>query len=350
MRLLFVNWAYDNHGSAQDLFHYTRVARSMGHEVTLYGQPDGTAFNYSLDVASADAVIFIFEFTTRLTHGEAMGFCRMIGGIPRRKRIVIDCDGKYNDAISVGGDVNHPDAAASRRWCEICDSLSDTILQPTHRPARKNVRPFFFHAYDPSWEIPLDAEEKRDFGMVYVGNNWFRWRALRRVLDAVTPVREKIGRMGIVGSGWDAVPEVTDPAVPEDAYHTEPQYLRSLGVETIPPVKFDQVIPWMGRGVFSPVVYRPLFDHLRLVTCRTFETPAANTIPLFCQEPDFVEEIYGPVASEMVLPRENPHEKVLDLFARRAHYAEAAKELRHELARRYSYRQRLKELVEMVQG
>ena len=49
----------------------------------------------------------------------------------------------------------------------------------------------------------------------------------------------------------------------------------------------------MGRGVFSPVMLRPLFDHLRLVTCRTFETPAANTIPLFCQEPSFVAEVYG---------------------------------------------------------
>ena len=51
----------------------------------------------------------------------------------------------------------------------------------------------------------------------------------------------------------------------------------------------------MGEGV-QPGLYRPLFDHLRLVTCRTFETPAANTIPLFAQDAAFVEEIYGPEA------------------------------------------------------
>ena len=52
-----------------------RVARQLGHEVTLYGKPDpASAFNYSLEVGRADAVVFIFEFTTRLTHGEKMGF------------------------------------------------------------------------------------------------------------------------------------------------------------------------------------------------------------------------------------------------------------------------------------
>jgi hypothetical protein len=350
MRLLFVNWAYDNHGSAVDLYQYTQIARTLGHEVTLYGVPNlASAFNYSLDVASVDAIVFIFEFTTRLEHGEAMGFCRMLGNIPRSRRVVIDCDGKYNDAISVGGDVNHPDAESSRRWVEICDSLSDTVLQPTHRPLRSNVRPFFFHAYDPAWEMPLDCDDK-EFGMVYVGNNWFRWRALQRVLSAIAPMREKVGRIGLVGSGWDAKPAGVDTRVPEDAYYTDPELLRSQGAELFPPVRFDQVVSWMGRGVFSPVIYRPLFDHLRLVTCRTFETPAANTIPLFCQEGNFVREVYGDAASELVLPSVNPLEKVLDLLARRRHYLEVANEIRRQLARRYSYADRLRELIAILGG
>jgi hypothetical protein len=106
----------------------------------------------------------------------------------------------------------------------------------------------------------------------------------------------------------------------------------------------------MGRGVFSPVMYRPLFDHLRLVTCRTFETPAANTIPLFCQEEDFVREVYGDAASELVLPSTNPLEKVLDMLARRRHYLEVAHEIRRQLARRYSYADRLRELIAILGG
>jgi hypothetical protein len=350
MRLLFVNWAYDNHGSAQDLYRYSRVAQAMGHEVTLYGLPDpASLFNYSLEVGSADAVIFIHESTTRLMHGEAMGLCRMIGNVPRHRRIVIDCDGNYNDAISVAGDANHIDAEASRHWVEICDSLSDTILQPTHHPLRPNVKPFFFHAYDPSWEVPLDLSNK-DFGMVYVGNNWFRWPSLHRVLEAVEPIRQSVGPIGVVGSHWLSKPAVVDANVPDDAYRTDSQCLHRLDVQVVPPVRFDQVIGWMGRGVFSPVIYRPLFDHLRLVTCRTFETPAANTIPLFCQEEDFVRETYGEAGLEMVLPRQNPHEKVLDVLERRGHYLAAARELRRHLARHYSYADRLRELIEMVGG
>jgi hypothetical protein len=79
---------------------------------------------------------------------------------PRERRIVIDCDGNYNDAISVGGDYNHQDASASRVWTDICESLADKIYQPTLHPLRSNVRPFFFHAYDPAWEKPLDFSAK----------------------------------------------------------------------------------------------------------------------------------------------------------------------------------------------
>jgi len=35
----------------------------------------------------------------------------------------------------------------------------------------------------------------------------------------------------------------------------------------------------MSKGVFMPVIYRPLFDHLQMVTCRTFETPRREHHP-----------------------------------------------------------------------
>jgi hypothetical protein len=348
MRLIFVHHVLEDRGSAQDMFYYARVAQAMGHEVRLFGPPNpASAFNYSQDVDSADAVIFIFEWTTDLQFGGLLNWARLLRRFPRRRRVVIDCDGKYNDAISVAGDVNHPDAASSRRWVEICDSLSDTILQPTHRPLRPNVRPFFFHAFDPSWEVPLNLNGK-DFGMVYVGNNWFRWRGLERVLKTLEKVRPEIGRIALVGNGWDKPAPWANPTLPEDAYKTDPAFLNRLGVETVPPVRFDQVIDWMGRGIFSPVIYRPLFDHLRLVTCRTFETPAANTIPLFCQDEAYVREIYGEVGVDLVLPQDRPEEKILDLLHRPGHYLNAVRELRNQLVRRYAYADRVKELVEIA--
>jgi hypothetical protein len=316
--------------------------------VVLFGKPGkASAFNYTTDVSSADAAIFIFEFTTELQYGDLLDWNRLLARIPRKRRLVIDCDGKYNDAIHVTGDINHAEAVLSREWLEICDSISDTILQPTHHPLRPNVRPFFFHGYDLSWEIPLNFSDK-EFGMVYVGNNWFRWRGLERVLRTIEPVRKCVGRMAIVGNGWDRPAPWAKTVLPEDAYRNDPALLRRLGIEVVPPIRFDEVIGWMSRGLFSPVIYRPLFDHLNLVTCRTFETPAANTIPLFCQKPDFISDVYGPVGLELMLPEQRSEDKIADLFERRQHYLEVVLELRHVLAQRYSYAARVKELVELV--
>ena len=348
MRLMFIHHVLEDRGSAQDMFHYVRVAKTLGHEVVLFGAPGRpSAFNYTTDVSSVDAAIFIFEFTTELQYGDLLAWTRLLSRIPRSRRVVIDCDGKYNDTIHVTGDINHADAERSREWLEICDSISDIILQPTYHPLRPNVRPFFFHGYDRSWEVPLDFDRK-EFGMVYVGNNWFRWRGIERVLRTVEPVIQRVGRMALVGNGWDSPAPWAKPVLPEDAYLYDPDYLRRLGVEVIPPVRFDEVIGWMSRGLFSPVIYRPLFDHLNLVTCRTFETPAANTIPLFCQKGDFVADVYGPAGLELVLPEYRPEDKITDLFERRQHYLQVVRELRHVLAQRYSYAARIKELLEVL--
>jgi hypothetical protein len=350
MRLLFVHHVIEDRGSAQDMFNYARVAKELGHEVVLYGAPVANgAFSYARHVASADAVIFIFEWTTRLQFGDNWDLVRLVGQVPRRRRVVIDCDGKYNDALSVTGDINHPDSKSSREWIAVCDSLSDKIYQPTLHPLRLNVGSFFFHAYNPAWEEPLDFRGK-EYGMVYVGNNWFRWRNLAQVLTALEPIRPQVGRIGLVGNGWASPPPWANSTVIEDAYFRDPELLDKLGVEVFPPVPFDQVIDWMGRGVFSPVIYRPLFDQLRLVTCRSFETVAANTIPLFAQDPAYVEEIYGRAALELVMPRERPHEKILDILERPRYYAEIVQGIRRRLGEQHSYAARLRELLEIVKS
>jgi len=350
MRLLFIHHVLDDRGSAQDMVQYANVARTLGHEVVLFGEPGRPSpFPYTTDVAAVDAAVFIFEFTTELQYGDLLAWARILSRIPRSRRVVIDCDGKYNDAIHVVGDINHASRAMSREWTEICESISDTILQPTHRPLRPNVKPFFFHGYDRSWETALELDGK-PFGMVYVGNNWFRWRSLRRVLGSIEPVRDRVGPMAIVGNGWDRPAPWAKPVLPEDAYYRDPEYLRDLGVETMPPIRFDQVIGWMSRGIFNPVIYRPLFDHLRLVTCRTFETPAANTVPLLCQDPGFVEDVFGPAGLELVLPSSCPQAKIVDVFERRQHYVEVVREIREVLNERYSYAARVRELVDIVGG
>src|SRR5262249_11920955 len=152
-----------------------------------------------------------------------------------------------------------------------------------------------------------------EYGMVYVGHSKFRWQPMYRVLRAIEPIRERFGRISLVGHGWDAIPSWATWMKIEDYFYTDQDYLRKMGVEFVPPGPFEQVIGWVSRGIFSPVFYRPLFSHLRLVTCRTFETPAANTIPLFGLDVAYVTEIYGERATELVLPEDGAEEKVADI-------------------------------------
>jgi hypothetical protein len=350
MKLMFVYWAFEDQGSGLVIQGYTEAARELGHEVAVYGRPYAKIpLNFSRDLESADAVIFIFEWTTRLWYGDHLDLLRLVARVPRGRRVIVDGDANYNDVVQVDGDYNHADAAASREWTAICDSLSDKICQPTYHPRRANVRPFLFYAYNPAWERPLRTGGK-DFAMLYVGHSKFRWPPLLRVLQAVAPVRKRLSRIGLVGHGWNALPPWAERFQLQEAYYSNPSHLRELGVEVLPAVPFEQVIPSMSKATFNPVLSRRLFSHLGVVTPRLFETLAADTIPLFTLEAAQVEEIYGQEALELVLPEERPEEKVLDILGRPEHYADIVRGVRRHLAQKHSHAVRLNELIDIIKS
>ena len=352
MRLMFVYFIAEDAGSAQDVHNYIRAAEELGHEVVLYGRPGMLqSFKFSLDIESADAVFFIFEWTTQLRFGDQLDWGRLASKMPRNKRFVIDCDGAYNEMIHVDGDLNHRDAASSRKWVDICESLADGIFQPTLHPVHRNVRPFLFHAYDPGWERPLNFDRK-EYGMTYVGHAKFRYFPMLRVLRAIEPIRRRFGRIAVVGHGWDSVPSWASWMEIEDYFYTDQVYLKRMGVEYVRPIRFAEVIDWMSKGILSPVIYRPLFSYLRFVTCRTFETPAANTIPLFGLDDGYVREIYGDRATELVLPKDVTAAqcKVADIVDRPEHYAEIVTGIREHLAVKHSFKARLLEMLEIANG
>lgn len=350
MRLMFVCWPFEDQGSGLVIQGYAQAARALGHEVAVYGRMNPKIpLNYSLDIDSAGAVIFVFEWTTDLWQGDHLDLVRLVSKVPRKRRVILDGDGNYNDVISVLGDYNHREETARRRWIEVCDSLSDKICQPTFHPLRKNVRTFLFYAYNPAWEMPLDFSAK-EYGMIYLGNSKFRWLPMHRVLQAIEPIREQVGRIGLVGAGWDALPPWAVPMKMEDAYYTDPIYLRRLHVEVKAAIPFEHVIGWMSKAIFNPVISRPTFDYMRLVTPRFFETPAANTIPLFGVDNEHVEEIYGAGGLELALPDDDSQKKVLDLVRRPEYYARVVRSIRQHLAEKHSHAARLRELIDIVQS
>ncbi len=348
MKLVFVYWGYENAGSMLDLRGYMRAAREMGHQVTVYGPPNSyKALDYSQDLSGADAVIFIFEWTTGLQFGDRLDWTRLMQAVPRDRRIVIDCDGAYNDPIEFRGDYNHRTEESSRQWVAVCDSITDKIFQPTLRPKRKNVRPFFFHIYDPTWESPLDFSAK-EFGMIYVGHTKFRWHGMSQVLKAIEPVREKVGRVALVGEGWNLPTEWTEWHEVKANYYVDREYLKKMNYEALPSVPFPQVTATMNKAVFNPVVYRPLFEYLGMVTCRTFETPAAGTIPLFLLDEDYVTEIYSKKAAELLLGSD-PSGRIADVVTRPEHYAGIVQDIRKDFGKRHTPEARLRELIGFIE-
>jgi hypothetical protein len=355
MRILFVYWAFEDQGSGLVLAGYAEAARALGHEAAVYGcwrlgeaNPQ-IPLNYSLDVASADAVVFLFEWTTALKPGDQLDLVRLVGKVPRRRRVIIDGDGKYNDVIRSGEEENHEDEASCRHWVDVCDSLADKICQPTLQPLRPNVLPFLFYAYNPAWAVPPDFRAK-EFSLLYVGHSKYRWGPMGRVLGAVEPVRDRLGRIGLVGHGWGSPPWWADRLKLERAYFTDPGRLERLGVEVLAPVRFSEVIGWMSKATVNAVLLRPLFAQLRFVTPRLFETAAANTIPLFVLEPAHARAIYGEAAMDLVLPEDGAAEKVLDLVRRPERYVGAVREIRQHLAEKHSHAARLRRLIEIIES
>jgi hypothetical protein len=355
MKLMFVYWAMEDQGSGLVIQGYTEAARALGHEVSVYGRwiPGKVnpviPLNYSLDIESADAVVFVFEWTTQLKPGDQLDLARIVSTVPRNRRVILDGDGKYNAVIRVADDYNHTDVTASKGWIEACDSVSDKICQPTLHPLRPNVIPFLFYAYNPSWERPLETG-REEFDMIYVGHSKFRWCPMMRVLKGVEPIRQQLGRIGLVGYGWDSPPHWANSMQLEQAYFADTDKLKELDVETLSPVRFQYVIDWMSKARFNPVLLRSLFGHLRIVTPRLFETVAANTIPLFVLDPLHVQEIYGEQGLELVLPDETPQEKILDIVHHPGRYRDVVMGIRRHMAEKHSHAARLRRLIEIIQS
>src|SRR5258708_35481549 len=108
MRLMFVYWAFKDQGSGLVIQGYCEAAKALGHEVAVYGRPNpDIPLNYSLDIDTADAVVFIFEWTTQLPGGDGLDLVRLVNQIPRKRSVILRGHGKDNQAIRDHGDQPH---------------------------------------------------------------------------------------------------------------------------------------------------------------------------------------------------------------------------------------------------
>lgn len=365
MKLLFVSEINCYVRSVYTLVKYVQVGQALGHEVAIFGKNNSEfpQIPFSLKMQK-------FDFTIFVIHGawdfpEMPYLAQLLNSVPKERRIIIDCWGRYNETIRVDHDFNHLeklDGHQGWEWIEAFQSLSDKILQPTMTPLRHDVRPFLFHAYDPAAVVRPYASapealqswsgknhRDKEYGLIYVGNNWQRWTQMAPFLQALTPLKDDLAPMCFCGWDWDKPPDWAEELGLSSAVDVDPALLRRLGVKTRKPIPFDQVSQLVGQGRFSPIFHRPLFNHLNLVTNRTFETFCADIMPILMLPDELVEKIYGS-AAKLLVPSKNVAEHLEEIMRHPEDYWEAVLNTRSYLGRYHSYQQRFQELLAILES
>jgi hypothetical protein len=364
MKLLVISKLDRFARAASTITKYVQVGKALGHEVAVFGEQNSEfpSVPFSLDVKAFDYAVFVVYETKDFP--DLPYLARLLDGVPRERRAVIDCCGRYNDTVRVEHDFNHLEKLDSHQgweWVEGFQAVSDKVLQPTLTPQRPDVRPFLFHGYDPAAVVrPYpsareaarawsgEGEAPKPYGAVYVGHNWQRWSQIRRFLEAVEPLRGDLGPICLAGWRWDERPDwAVELGI--QGVDTDPALLARLGVETKWPVPYNEVVGFMGQARFCPVFHRPLFNQLGLVTNRTFETFCADTLPLLLLPDRVVEGVYGPEAAPLA-PGDDVAGRLRDMMRRPEAYWDAVLKVRARLAERHSFQRRFQELLGILEG
>jgi len=362
VRLLMVSRLNPYSRPTRTIASYVEVGRRLGHEAVLFGEPlpDLPSIPTTVDPAGFDAVVFVVYESNDFP--DLPYLARLLDGTDRDRRVVIDCSGRYNATVRVDHDFNHLEKLEGHQgweWIEGFEAVSGRILQPTPTPQRDDVTPFLFHAYDPRhvarpYGSPAEAAEvwnaangsAKPYGVAYLGNNWQRWSQVRQFLVGIEPIRDRLGPICLNGWDWDRRPEWA-AQLGIAGIDVDPELLTRLGVEVRWGVPFDEFTDFLGQARFVPVFQRPLYNHLRLVSNRVFETFCADTIPLLFLPADLAAALYGDAAADLT-PDGDPAGFCEKVMADPVPYWAAVLAAREHLAQEHSFERRFGQLLDIL--
>lgn len=357
MKLLLVGGVDPWTRSVATVHRYVAAGHALGHQVAVYGdpRPELPALPFTTDLAGVDLALFLVQVPTdfpdmpRLAH--------LLDGVPRERRVVVDLWGRFNETVRLEHDFNHLeklDGHLGWEWIDTMRAVSDTVLQPTLKPARGDVGSFLFHGFDPASVVRKHASaeaaaaawraaDEKPYGVMYVGSNWQRWEQVRRFLEQYGRVRKEVGRACLAGWDWGERP---DWAIQKGlaGIDTDPALLDALDVEVRDGVRFDEIVGLLSKARFAPVFHRPIFRHFGLVTNRTFETFYADALPVLMLPREQVSALLGPAALALV-PGDDVAAHLGEALRNPEPLWEAVLETRAHLARHHSYARRFQELA-----
>lgn len=347
MNILFVMKHRGNAGNTHAVADYMRVAERYGHNVAFYGTPIEwlPELKFSTAIRDFDRVVYLFE--SELYRVNRLQEVALLGEFPRRARAIFDMDGMYNPRIVLDEyDYNHIDDAQQAEWIEFYEALTDRVMKPTLSPQQNpRVTPLIFYGYDPALEIDPASSPPKQYDVLHVGHNWWRWKEIsEQIMPAFEQIRDQIGEIGFIGLWWDKPPVEGADAGPEAAFRSDPEAFRRLRIQSTDAVMYNEVVQTMSSSRINIFTQRPVLHHLRHLTLKYFEIFYADTIPLLMLDADHAEAVYGPASRELVLPG-RVAEKLLDALARPDHYRGVVEDVRRHLAAHHSYDRRVDELI-----
>jgi hypothetical protein len=352
VNILFVMKHRGNAGSTHAVANYMRRAPSFGHSVAIFGSPIWyiPELRFSMDIEEFDRVVYLFE--TERYAVLPMHQAILLDRFPREHRLIVDTDGMYQELIQLDGyDFNHRSEADRRDWVAYMDALGDRVvhtLLDRSTFGKASALPFF--GYDPALEADPAVTPPKQWDVLHVGHNWWRWREVEReLLPAFARIRNDVGRIGFLGLWWDAPPTEGPAAGPADAFLSDAYALRRLRIETPPAVNYDHVIKNMNSSRINILTQRPLLRHLKHLTLKYFEIFCADTIPLLMLDDDHAKAVYGPAAGELTLPG-RVAERILDALENEEKYRAIVADVRDHLRAHHDYGTRARELFDLIEG
>lgn len=346
-KIAFVgNYQY-NCGSSNTLLGYVKAGKILNGDIRVseFGYIDST-IRTTIPVADRnwqpDLLVIVYESWPFLSSETINEICAFI---PRSKRILIDPDGKYSEPCPVEHDNNHPTPNSYTYWTNLYDSLSDVILQPfinKETKNKKNVHSFLYFGMDN--KLPDFHRVKKEFDLLYVGNNWYRWHDIKWLVKTIAPIRSRLKRIGLIGQFW--AEEVMKEF--KEATYSEPDLLRRNNIEILGSAPYGQVEKTMSRSLLNPIFIRPILSKLEFVTPRMFETIMADTVPLIPSYFKYAHRLFGDTINQLTLSTDHPTDDLERIIQDYEKHKKLAKEIKKSSKAQHSYEIRLKQLLQYV--
>ncbi len=344
-KIVFIGNFQYNCGSSNTVLGYIKAGEHLGHEVRVseYGYID-EVMRQTVPIAprewKADIYVIVYESYPFLTQ-EAIR--SLIDTVPVSKRLLLDPDGKYLPPIKADYDSNHENSSSYEFWKDLYDSLSQKILQPRLIPSdNPKIIPFLYFGVDNNKTDNLEHIEK-EYDLMYLGNNWYRWEDIVKLTETVEPIRNKIKKFALIGQYWD---ESTMKNF-ERATRSDVGFLSSHNVQIRKSAGFGKVESTMSSGKLNPILVRPILNKLGFVTPRMFETFFANTVPLIPDYFTHADALYGSGINQLKFSFSSPVDisNIYDSYEKNLVFSH---EIKSFLEAEHSYKKRIKQLIDIV--